>query len=219
MYNKKDIIKNLNEYNYFIEGSVLDSFIKNWRIDPIYEDEDGVEFFDNLSIVKLKKGISLKAQGYSTEEIIYHTNKLLGEKVEVQEQKPAEKSVSEQVVEPKSVSAEMVSVNENSAEPVVQQSNDLKNVTVDITSQTLQMLADVVAGKITTEIRQQLQCTEFMAPMALENPLKEKNEELLTKVDELLEDNKKMAARIQLLEGRKFHPLTWLEGFIASFKR
>ena len=79
MHSKKDILKSLNEYNYFIDEQVLSSFIKNWKIDPIYEDEDGVEFFDTLSIAKIKKGISLKSQGYDTDQIIYHINKLLEE--------------------------------------------------------------------------------------------------------------------------------------------
>jgi hypothetical protein len=218
MYNKKDIIKTLNEYNYFIEEQVLSSFIKNWRIDPIYEDEDGVEFFDNLSIVKLKKGISLKSQGYSNEEIVYHINKILAEAPAPQEPKAAEKVVAEEVA-PAVQSTEVINPTETAVEAVAEPSSDLKNVTVDITNQTLQMLADAVAGKITSEIKQQLQCSDFMQPLSLENPLKEKNNELSKQVDELLEDNKKLAARIQLLEGRKFHPLTWVEGFIESFKR
>ena len=41
MYSKKDIEKNLIEYNYFIDSVTLANFIKNWKIDAIYEDEDG----------------------------------------------------------------------------------------------------------------------------------------------------------------------------------
>src|SRR5574344_144374 len=109
MYNKQDIIKNLNEFNYFIDEITLSNFIKNWKIDAIYEDEDGVEFFDNIAIVKLKKGISLKAQGYTNDQIIYHINKILDE-----------------ATTKKDLAVSKVSAGE------------LQNVTVDVTSQTLQ---------------------------------------------------------------------------------
>jgi len=194
MYNKKDIIKTLNEYNYFIEQSVLDNFIKNWKIDPIYEDEDGVEFFDNLSIVKIKKGISLKSQGYDNSEIIYHINKIL---VEVTPVEATEVMVLDEKMDKTPV--------EKAAEPT-----EMKNVTIDVTSQTLQMLADAVASKITTEIKQQL---------LLENPLKESNDALSKQIEELLEDNKKLAERIQHLEGNKFCFLTWIESLFGSIKK
>jgi len=196
MYNKRDILKILNEFNYFIEESVLDSFVKNWKIDPIYEDEDGVEFFDNLSIVRIKKGISLKSQGYSNEEIIYHINKILADNPSVEEKKvPVEETA--------------LAIQSTEVLNLAEQTNELKNLTIDVSSQTLQMLADAVAQKITADIKQQL---------LLENPLKESNEALSKKVEELLEDNKKMAERIQQLEGNKFCFLDWLEKFISSRK-
>ena len=45
-------------------------FLEDWKIESIYEDEDGLEFYDDLALEKIKKGISLKAQGYSDEQII-----------------------------------------------------------------------------------------------------------------------------------------------------
>jgi len=206
----------------------LDSFIKNWKIDPIYEDEDGVEFFDNLSIVKIKKGISLKSQGYDNSEIFYHINRILADVAPVEEKAvPVEKiapktspveAPTEEVVEEVIETAPVKSVGvmvldeqaaetpfENAVEPL-----ETKNVTIDVTSQTLQMLADAVASKITTDIKQQL---------LLENPLKETNDALSKQVEELLEDNKKLAERIQHLEGNKFCFLTWLENLIVSLKK
>ena len=97
MYSKKDIEKNLIEYNYFIDSVTLANFIKNWKIDAIYEDEDVVEFYDNLAIAKLKKGISLKSQGYSNEQIIFHINKLLPEKLDDERKIPTRKELPAQV--------------------------------------------------------------------------------------------------------------------------
>lgn len=188
MYNKKDILKTLNEYNYFIDEQVLSSFIKNWKIDPIYEDEDGVEFFDNLALVKLKKGISLKSQGYDNEKIVYYTNKILAEKKESEVK--AEQQTSEETTE-----------NVNAITPVTTSgSGELKNFTIDLTNQTLQLLADALAHKITNEIKQN---SELFQPMLEDKTLKEDNEVLAKKVDELLEDNKKLAQRLAQLEKKR----------------
>lgn len=178
MYNKQDILKNLNEFNYFIDELTLSSFIKNWKIDAIYEDEDGVEFFDNFAIVKLKKGISLKSQGYSNDQIIYHINKILAEKPQVKKEK-------KEVVKEAGSSAE------------------LQNLTIDVTGQTLQMLADAVAQKITSEIKEQIQNSEFVQQLLQDGALKKDNETLLKQVEELTEDNKQLAQRVEELEKRK----------------
>ena len=183
MYDKKDIVKSLNEFNYFIDESTLSSFIKNWKIDAIYEDEDGVEFFDNLSVVKLKKGISLKAQGYTNEQIIYHVKKILEENPVIKKRK-TEKEKKELPVE-------------------LAQQGELKNLTVDVSSQTLQMLADAVAEKITLGIKEQFQNSEFVTQLLQDGALKKDNENLSKQITELMDDNKKLAQRVEELEKHK----------------
>lgn len=188
MYSKKDIEKTLIEFNYFIDESTLNSFIKNWKIDPIYEDEDGVEFFDNLAIAKLKKGISLKSQGFTNDQIIYHINKLLPEKLARESEK-----------EKKELSTESIS-----------EGGDLKNVTIDVTHQTLQMLADAVAQKITSEIKEHIQQPEFIQQFLQDGSLKKDNEDLSKQVEELSEDNKKLAKRVEELErSKKMSPVNF----------
>lgn len=194
MYNKQDIIKILNEFNYFIDEQVLSSFIKNWKIDPMYEDEDGVEFFDNLSIAKIKKGISLKSQGYDNEKIIYYTSKILSEKQEAEVKSEEKVYLQENVPAFSSL---------NPITPVVGQNGELKNFTVDVTSQTLQMLADALASKITTEIKEQIQNSDFSQMLIQDKSLKEDNENLSKKVEELMDDNKKLAQRVEQLESKK----------------
>lgn len=185
MFNKKDIVKNLNEFNYFIDEITLCNFIKNWKIDPIYEDEDGIEFFDNIAIAKLKKGISLKSQGYTNDQIIYHINKLLPEKLEAKKEKKKELPLE-----------------------TVSTGGELKNVTIDVTSQTLQMLADAVADKITTDIKAQL---------LQDSSLRKDNETLSQKVEELTEDNKKLAQRVNDLEQSRRNSLINFEYFRKFF--
>lgn len=185
MYRKKDIVKNLNEFNYFIDESTLSNFIKNWKIDAIYEDEDGVEFYDNLAIAKLKKGISLKSQGYTNDQISHHIKKIIEEVQPQQEEKslPIEISASQ---------------------------GELKNVTIDVTGQTLQMLADSVAAKITSDIKEQIQKSDFVTRLLEDGSLKKDNELLAKQIEELTEDNKKLARRVEELElYRKRSPINF----------
>ena len=35
----------------------LDLFLEDWKIESIYEDEDGLEFYDDLALEKIKKGL------------------------------------------------------------------------------------------------------------------------------------------------------------------
>ena len=60
MYNKQQIIDTLNNEDIFIDNFILDAFIKNWKIEPIYEDAQGVEFFDDMAIEKIRNGILQK---------------------------------------------------------------------------------------------------------------------------------------------------------------
>ena len=191
MYSKKDIEKTLVEFNYFIDETTLSQFIKNWKIDAIYEDEDGIEFFDNLAISKLKKGISLKSQGFTNEQIIYHINKLLPEKIAEQEKQEAK-----QELPPTAIHVESQESPDSEVYPVnvAQNGSELKNVTIDITHQTLQLLADTVAQKITNDIKDKI---------LGDGSLKEDNEVLTKKVDELTKDNQLLAKRIAELENEK----------------
>lgn len=193
MYNKKDIVKLLNEFNYFIDEITLSNFIKNWKIDPIYEDEDGVEFFDNLAIAKLKKGISLKSQGYTNDQITYHVKKLLEEKPVVKKEKKELPTAESPAVK------------------------ELQNLTIDVTGQTLQMLADAVAEKIISGIKDQIQNPEFISQLLEDGSLKKDNEELSKKVEELTEDNKKLAQRVDELEKNRRNSLINFEYFRKFF--
>lgn len=214
MYSKKDIEKTLVEFNYFIDDVTLANFIKNWKIDPIYEDEDGIEFYDNLAIAKLKKGISLKSQGYTNDQIIYHINKLLPEKLE-EEKLQKEKEVQERMKkELPSMQALMPSTN-NQTTSSLNVSNissavgsELKNVTIDVTHQTLQMLADTIVEKITNQISEKINLPE--------STLIEDNKELSKKIEELTEDNVALAKKVEELEQHKAKHLFNIE-YIAKF--
>ena len=55
MFNRETILKNLNSENYYVDKHSLDLFLNDWKIDSIYEDEGGLEFYDDLALDKVKQ--------------------------------------------------------------------------------------------------------------------------------------------------------------------
>lgn len=196
MFNREIILKNLNAENYYIDKHSLDLFLEDWKIESIYEDEDGLEFYDDLSLEKIKKGISLKAQGYSDEQIISKLSRMEA-KVNKSEEPPApvQPVLVSDLLAPDN-STEVVATEENKQPEVVQQG---KSFTLDVSSQTLQMLAEAVAKKICDDIT-----NSDMASRLIEaGGYKRDNEILAKQVQELLEHNKELSHRIEQLES---HP-------------
>ena len=218
MFNRETILKNLNSENYYIDKHSLDLFLSDWKIESIYEDEDGLEFFDDLSLEKIKRGISLKAQGYSDDQIITKLsrmeakvekyeepqktiqpimiNDLLEQKEEdiviVQDENAGEIKEEKTMLE----HTEIVTTSETTPVETVTQTN--KSFTLDVSSQTLQMLAEAVAKKISDDIT-----NSDMAKKLIEaGGYKRDNEILAKQVQELLEHNKELSQRIELLESQ-----------------
>ena len=193
MYNRESILQNLNAENYYIDKHSLDLFLNDWKIDSIYEDETGLEFYDDLSMDKIKKGIALKSQGYSDEQIITKLNKI-----------EAKVEKSSEIVQPILVKDYLeeaglkVEENSNIEEHLV---TDLtpkpeRNFTLDVSSQTLQMLAEAVAKKISDDI-----ANSDMASRLIEaGGYKRDNEIMAKQIQELLEHNKELSQRIEHLE-------------------
>lgn len=198
MFNKEMILKSLNAENYYIDMHSLNLFLEDWKIESIYEDETGLEFFDDLSLEKLRKGISLKAQGYSDEQI---TTKLS----RIEAQVPKE---SEPISQPKINIEEIANETDNTSIVTVEKpeiiqeapvaNNNNKGFTLDVSSQTLQMLAEAVAKKISDDITNSDMATKLIEA----GGYKRDNEILAKQVKELIEHNKELSDRIQQLESQ-----------------
>ena len=191
MFNRETILKNLNAENYFIDKHSLSLFLNDWKIDSIYEDEDGLEFYDDLSLEKIKRGISLKAQGYTDEQIIAKLTKMEA-KVEKKDDEPVQPIVISDYLQPQNEP-------QNSSEEHIV--TDLtpkieKSFTLDVTSQTLQMLAEAVAKKISDDITNSDMATRLIEA----GGYKKDNEILAKQVQELLQHNKELSERIEHLE-------------------
>lgn len=195
MFNRETILKNLNSENYYIDKHSLDLFLSDWKIDSIYEDDGGLEFYDDLALDKIKRGISLKAQGYSDEQIILKLQKM-----------EAKVERKEETVEPILVKDLISPIEETTTPEVVEEEHivtDLtpqveKSFTLDVSSQTLQMLAEAVAKKISDDITNSDMATRLIEA----GGYKRDNEILAKQVQELLEHNKELSSRIEQLESQ-----------------
>ena len=207
MFNRESILKSLNTENYYIDKHSLDLFLEDWKIEAIYEDEDGLEFYDELALEKIKRGISLKAQGYTDEQIIMKLSKMEA-RVEKYEAPP--KPVQPVILDSKGEEiegrleevansiavqdAEKELEQEAHIEPVSQPQG--KSFTLDVSSQTLQMLAEAVAKKISDDITN----SNLTEKLIEAGGYKRDNEILAQQVKELLEHNKELSKRIEQLE-------------------
>ena len=197
MFNRETILRSLNAENYYVDKHSLDLFLSDWKVDSIYEDEDGLEFYDDLSLEKIKKGISLKAQGYSDEQIITKLQKI--------EAKVEKNSVADSIGA--SVVSDFVTVSEPATPQLVEKEEHVvtdltpraeKSFTLDVTSQTLQMLAEAVAKKISDDITNSDMATRLIEA----GGYKRDNEIMAKQIQELLEHNKELSARIEQLESQ-----------------
>ena len=188
MYNKNDILLKLNSENYYIDRRTLSAFITSWNIEAVYENEQKEEYYDDYAIEKIKKGINLKAQGFSDQQIIRKLRNV-------------ENPNTETTVLENNTPMDLPSNIENNELASTQTSNksELRNLTLDVTTQTLQMLAESVAKKITEDIK-----NSDMAEKLIEaGGYKKDNEILSQQVQELIDHNKKLSERIEQLEKRE----------------
>ncbi len=193
MLSKSEIIKILNTDDNFVDEFILDAFIKNWKIEAIYEDENGVEFYDEAAFEKIKSALVPKKE----EQNLYDVEVIKKEEYpEVQDEPIVESSLNDEQIIDETI------LPESSIVEVVQQRNDaeMQNVTLDITGQTLGVLAHSIAEKISGDISSYLKNTQWIDEAFEAGGYKKDNEVLSSKIKELLEDNTILIDRIQELE-------------------
>ncbi|OGI23308.1 MAG: hypothetical protein A2255_09605 [Candidatus Melainabacteria bacterium RIFOXYA2_FULL_32_9] len=180
MHTKESLKEKLEKNNRSLTEETIEKYLRSWRIDPLYEDENGIEFFDDLAIAKLNQGIILKEQGCSDNEILSVINKEM------------KTSTSNPINAP--------SVRKTIPQP--QESlkrTELESITVDLTSQTLMVLAESIAQKITTDIADKIKDGDIIQPAMDFGKLRRDNEILAKQVEKLIEENKKLSTRVNLL--------------------
>ena len=224
MYSKEQIIEILNTEDCYIDRFILDAFIKNWKIESIYEDAQGVEFFDEMAVEKIRNAVKQKQPRCEINIMDKDDIKPVDISVEISgEHIPAENENGEitpqeelscntqENIEKKD--EEQTSVcetpenNEVHELPVAildevnkEVENELKNVTLDISNQTLAVLAESIARKITYDVADFIKKTDFIEDAVQLGEYKKDNQILLQKIDELISDNKILIKRIEELE-------------------
>jgi len=177
MYTKEQLVKRIKN-SKFAAMDKITGYIKIWRIDSIYEDEKNIEYYDEVAVNKLNHGIKLKEQGKNNEEISSIVN-------------------NGAITPINSLAVKQSQIQTKSNHPVI----DLNKVTVDITTQTLSLLAESVAQKITSEIAYKFNESKVFEPIIDSAKIKRDNEILARQVEKLLEENKKLITRNILLQG------------------
>lgn len=214
MFNKEKIIEILNSEDLFIDNFLLEAFIKNWKIEPIYEDANGVEFFDEMAVEKIRNGIKQKEPKHEINIMNKDDITPVDMTIEMSEisNKEEKSSPIEQVQEIEVVQQENNSESEQNIQdpqelPVAvlnevnrEVENELKNVTLDISNQTLAVLAESIARKITSDVADYIKQSDFIEDALQLGEYKKDNEILVNKLEELLSDNKILVKRIEELE-------------------
>lgn len=221
MYNKQQIIDTLNNEDIFIDNFILDAFIKNWKIEPIYEDAQGVEFFDDMAIEKIRNGIMQKQPKYEINimdkndikdvdmsvEFSANTEKIETENAELENTEKFEEKSNDKT----EFQDTIIEIDENKELPVAifnevhkevenELTKELKQVTLDISNQTLTVLAESIAQKITSDVSDFIKRTDFIEDAVQLGEYKKDNQLLLQKIDELIADNRKLIEKIEELK-------------------
>ncbi len=219
MFSKEKIIEILNSEDLYIDNFLLEAFIKNWKIEPIYEDANGTEFFDDMAIEKIRNGIKQKQPKCEINIMDKDEIKPVDMAVEISEQaenfdlpqneqentpqepeqsQPEEEAIPVAQAEPVQEVTELPVAILNEVNKEVE--NELKNVTLDISNQTLAVLAESIARKITYDVADFIKKTDFIEDAVQLGEYKKDNQILLQKIDELISDNKILIKRIEELE-------------------
>jgi len=185
MFTKEQLFEKINN-SKLSDPEQTSGVLKSWRIDPIYEDEESMEYYDEMAISKLKHALKLKEQGKNDDEI--------------------SSIVNNGIIDPikNAPVAQKTSVYHQYAA-----GHELNKVTLDVTSQTLSLLAESIAHKITGEITEKIKHDAIFEPIMDSAKIKRDNEILSNQVEKLLEENKKLIVRNNLIqkENAKFKHL------------
>lgn len=181
MYTISQIKEKLNEKTYFVDETTILKFLKNWKVEAIYEDENGEEFYDDVALEKIFKGMELKTKGESDRKIAFILNEgneiiknNLPQKVETL---PHEDEKTEE---------------ESGAE--------LKKFSLDITNQTISFLAETIAQKITSDVTDHIKESDMMKNSLEIDSLQKDNGIMAKQIKDLLEENKKLITKLSALK-------------------
>lgn len=205
MYSKADIIKKLSSEGQFIDNFILDAFIKNWHIDPIYEDENGIEFFDDASYANIKSLMTQRDKLNKNQSVCKNNNILEKEEKEKEKQKEKQKEErkeeeEEEEEEKKVVQTSLEKIDNNQ---VKNKENALKLNKYEIEIKSIDNLTNNIACKITKEFEKFLKESDFIDSLLQSSECKNDNKYLAQKIRKLVKENITLKEKIKELETSK----------------
>lgn len=190
MYSKADIIKKLSNEGQFIDNFILDAFIKNWHIDPIYEDDNGVEFFDDASYANIKSLMTQRDKLDKNQNTCKNNN--ISEKAQTIEHNEEK---TQQIVE---TLPEKIDKNQT-----VNKDNALKLNKYEIEIKSIDTLTKNIACKITKEFEKFLKDSDFIDTLLQSSECKNDNKYLAQKIRKLVKENVALREKVKQLEAFK----------------
>ncbi len=172
----EQVKENLEADNYYLDMEILCNYLINWNIDPVYEDEDEIVYFDRFAVSKLSEGIDLKNQGNDDNYIREYLNRDLQD-----------------------ISPEITPI--EPPDTYVQDNNIVTNhLAVDVTTNTLDLLAQSLSKKISKNVADQLIQADVFESAVGAGKLQRDNELLAAQIDKLISENKKLIKKVKELE-------------------
>lgn len=197
MYSKADIIKKLSGEGQFIDNFILDAFIKNWHIDPIYEDEKGVEFFDDASYANIKSLITQRDRIDKNKTI-----KNTAEKIPASTNDICESSQPSKQTKEKQQIVEKIPEQTNTVD-IANKENALKLNKYEIEIKSIDTLTKNIACKITKEFEKFLKESDFIDDLLKSSECKNDNKYLAQKIRKIVKENIALKEKIKELQSNK----------------
>ncbi len=169
MFTETNIVEKLNFFDINCDIEQVSNLIKELRLEPIFEDEDGQLYYDEESYETIKKTLEVKHSQFETKE------------------------------------AEIV----DEEETTPQTENSQTALSVDNTGKSVEVIAKTIAQKITEDLTDYIKKNLSTEEAFKAGIFKRDNEILSKKLQETINDNKKLIEKLRQLEYEihKFHPV------------
>lgn len=209
MRTKQQIIDTLSKEGQFIDNFILDTFIKTWKIDPIYEDENGVEYFDDVSFNRIKDLIIQKDKIDKPEESILETKENSVQEDNIDNDKDTDLHIENNKdcnIQLQSKDKQQDNLNivetKDSDIDVNSNKNEVAKINFDFNNKNLDILTSNIAKKVSLEIENFFKNDPFLEKFADFSSFKADNKVLATKIKSIIEQNNELKLQIKSLESK-----------------
>ena len=209
MRTKQQIIDTLSKEGQFIDNFILDTFIKTWKIDHIYEDENGVEYFDDVSFNRIKDLIIQKDKIDKPEESILETKENSVQEDNIDNDKDTDLHIENNKdcnIQLQSKDKQQDNLNivetKDSDIDVNSNKNEVAKINFDFNNKNLDILTSNIAKKVSLEIENFFKNDPFLEKFADFSSFKADNKVLATKIKSIIEQNNELKLQIKSLESK-----------------